>query len=845
MMERRDSTATDGNPAQRLQEETMPGGALSGIRVLDLSEGIAGPFCAQLMSQFGADVTRVESPVGDWTRTIGPFPLDIPDRDRSGTHLLLNAGKQAVVLDPGSGEGRAQCVELLKTADVLLQDTQTSALAKLELGDAELNAINPNLIVTSVGPFGDSGPYKMLPATDLTLTAMSGLLLGTGELQREPLAGTLMRAGHVTGYMAYCGSLAALRSRRRIGKGQKVDVCGFEAMIANCEHVATIYSYNGTNWLRQGNRRTTVHPAGIYPCRDGYVQLYLLREDQWQRFCEVIARPELLGDEHFNRNRDRVAHADEVDEIISEWFARHDKLQIELLCQAHRVPVSMVANPDDLFHSAHLKARNYWVEVPDRSVGLSHLPGAPFKLPASPWRFRSPPPSNGVAEGSAISGTRRSPPLRRHHDRAAAAPARDGKPVDKPLSGVRMLDLSAAWAGPFCTRILGYLGAEIIKVESPSRPDLARGEKRPAGFHERYPEREHGARPWNRNLYFNSLNHNKRSVILDLATERGLQLARRLIAKCDGVIENFSARVMDKLGIGYDDLVKVNPDVIMLSMPGFGLSGPKRDYVAWGSTVEANSGLSNQIGYAGGRPYSSGMTFNDPFTGLVGAAAFFTALTYRDESSRGQHIDLSHQEAAIPLIGDVIVDYFMNGRLGGPVGNRHAAWAPQGVYRCSGADQWLALSVVTEDQWSALCRCTERDDWAVDAALASATGRHSRHDELDAGIGEWSSRLSRDSAWAALKAAGVPCGPAFNGEDLLRDPHLIARGFFKKLDHPDCGTRAYADLGLELSETPGSTDTVSPPFGADNDYVFKELLGLDENEVAALYRDNVSSLQPL
>jgi crotonobetainyl-CoA:carnitine CoA-transferase CaiB-like acyl-CoA transferase len=227
---------------------------------------------------------------------------------------------------------------------------------------------------------------------------------------------------------------------------------------------------------------------------------------------------------------------------------------------------------------------------------------------------------------------------------------------DRPLAGLRVLDLSAAWAGPLCTRILAFFGAEVVKVEGPDRVDVWRGSVRPRGFSERYPGGEHGERPWNRNAYFNTQNHGKYVCSLDLTHPKGLDLARRLAARSDVVVENFSVRVMAKLGLDFPVLRALNPRIILLSMPGFGLTGPARDYVAWGPTIEAASGMCHLIGYRDGPPVTTGMAFNDPLSGLAGCSALLTALAHRDRTGEGQHVELSQQEAAVGLLGEAMLD---------------------------------------------------------------------------------------------------------------------------------------------------------------------------------------------
>ena len=814
---------------------------IADLRVLDLSQGVAGPFCAKLMADFGADVVKAEPPEGDWARTSGPFPEDRPHHEKSGRFLYLNTNKRGMVVDLRDAAGRALLHEMIAEVDVVVESCLPGTVESSAVQYAALSRINPRLVLTSVTPFGRTGPYRDYPATDLTVAAMSGLLLATGEPDREPLSGAGPRSSYVTGYMAYIATLAALRARQWTGSGQHVDISALESTVAVIECFTTLNAYTGEDWRRHGNRRTHIHPSSIFRCRDGYVQLHLLREEQWQNFCRVMEREDLLVDSRFLLNVDRVRHAQEVDAEIIPWFLARSKVDVERMCQEKRVPAVMVADPESLAVSPHLVSREFWVEATHPVAGMLKYPGAPFKLPASPWRLRSTAPCLGADAVSISADWSRERTQARNVRREAGDKARCRV---RPLDGVRILDLTAAWAGPFCTRVLAYLGAEVVKVEGPDRPDIWRGAVHPKGFRERYPNHDYGRRPWNRNANFNSQNHNKRACVLDLTHPRGLELVKRLAAISDGVAENFSARVMQKLGLSYAELKSLKNDIIMLSMPGFGLTGPQKDWVAWGPTIEANAGMCNFIGYREGPPVSTGYAFNDPVAGLAGCAAFLTALAYRDSSGAGQHIDLSHQEVAVGLLGEAMLDYFMNGRTGDRIGNRHPSWAPQGCYPCSGVDRWLTLSITDERQWRALCDCLGRPDWAQDQRLATAAGRRACHDQLDEWIAAWTSARERDAAWLLLLAAGVPAGPARTSTELSRDPQLHARHFFDELDHPDCGRHPYPGLGLNLEATPGHVDWVSPPFGEHNEYVFKELLQLTEREIAELYELGISAHEP-
>lgn len=813
---------------------------LSGLRVLDLSEGVAGPFCTKLMADFGADVLKIEPPAGDWTRSIGPFPQDAPHPEKSGLFLNLNTSKRGRVLDLSSSQNREGLRDLIAGADVLVESYAPALAAKLGLEYNLLARSNPALVMTSITPFGQTGPYRDYPASDFTLTAISGFLYATGEPDREPIAGAGYRSSYMTGYMAYIATLAALRARRETSRGQHVDISAMEATTTILENFTTINAYTGKNWTRQGNRRGHVHPASVYPCRDGFVQAFLLGEDQWQNLCRVIGREDLLGNPRYALNADRVLHADEIDAILIPWFMQRTKEEIENICQKSRITVGMVAEPADLLASLHLAAREFWVEATHPVAGTLPYPGMPFKLPESPGRIRNTAPC--LVDGKVQEDTSSRQWISPRPSRQDELPMPQAN--TKPLAGIRILDLTSAWAGPLTTRTLACLGAEVIKIEGPTRHDISRGRLPPKGFTERYPNSEYGERPWNRNAYFNTLNYNKFDCVLDVTHPRGLELAKRLVTASDVVAENFSARVMGKLGLGYPTLQALNPNIILLSMPGYGLTGPQRDWVAWGPTVEANAGMCHLIGYRDGPPLSSGFNFNDPLSGLTGCAALLTALAHREAGGSAQHIDVSHHETAICLIADTIMDYSMNKRSGGRMGNRHAAWAPQGCYRCAGDDRWIAITIATDDQWQVFCRCIERPDWAADAGLATAAGRRARHDELDAGIADWTRTRERETIWKQLIGQDVLAAPVYSGADLNHDPHLAARRFFTELDHPDCGTYPYPGLGFKLSGTPVGIDRISPSFAEHNDYVFRTLLGLTEREIAELYDLGITSDKP-
>jgi crotonobetainyl-CoA:carnitine CoA-transferase CaiB-like acyl-CoA transferase len=413
-----------------------------------------------------------------------------------------------------------------------------------------------------------------------------------------------------------------------------------------------------------------------------------------------------------------------------------------------------------------------------------------------------------------------------------------------PLTGVRVLDFTSAWAGPFATRALSFLGAEVIKVEGPARMDIWRGDLR-GGYATRYPDLEPGKRPYNRNVFFNTQNHDKLSLVLDLKHADGRAIALRLAAVSDVVIDNFSPGVLVSLGLGYAELLKVRPDVIMVEMPAYGNDGPVAQNIAIGPNMEAMAGMSLLMGYGDGVPVLSGIAYLDPVGGLFGAAAVMTALTYRQRTGRGQYVEVPQREAALHWVGEQLLDFVENGRKPSPMGNHRGGAAPHDAYPSEGGpDEFVAIAVFTDAQWQALCETIDRPDLASDVRFATVPSRWANQSLLDVPISAWTSLHDKHTAARLLQDHGVPAAPVNNGKDIANDPHLRARGFFTTLEHPDAGTHAYSGLAYRLRDTPGAMRAAAPAFGQHNRQVLIGLLGMPEDEVDELERGGVIGSEP-
>ena len=811
---------------------------LADLVVVELATGIAGPYAGKLFADYGADVLKVEPPDGDPSRSEGSREGERPEPESSPLFTHLNANKRSIVLDLESPEApdSATLDELLATADLVIESRHPSEPPSDTLDPEAIRARHPHLVVTSVTPFGRTGPYAAWHGGEIVAYAMGGPMNATGAPEREPikLAGNIVQ--YQCGAVAAVASLGAVLEAATSREGSHVDVANFETQAASIDRRMALTMgqiFMGHNGQREGGNRIGVVPAGVYPTADGYCQI-VFAPNWMPRVAAMLDHDELSQ---------RLASPDwmddlEVPEILAEaiftWTVQRTKQEAMEDAQASQLAVMPLNETTDVLDDAHLAQRDYWNRYEHESLGVVTAPGPQIRM-ADGWDHRRAAPRLGQHNSEIRSTTRRPRPQSRG--------ATDRR---LPLEGLRVLDLTVVWAGPLTTMLLGDLGAEVIRLDNPNLfPTATRGAiPRPREGHVRdlgqywgvFPNGEAGERPWNRVGAFVIHARGKRSATVDLRTDLGRETFYRLVEQSDVFVENNSAKVLAQLGLDHEELRRRNPRLITLRMPSLGLDGPYRDYIGFGAHMEALCGLSSLRGYRDLDPSALDATyFMDPASGAAGAFAVMAALRRRETTGVGELIELAQAENLLNYVGEYIIDASVTGRPHERHGNRHPHRAPQGCYPTEGDDNWIVISVADDEAWKRLVLQMGSPSWAG-GDLDREAARRERHDEIDEWIAQWTAGYAAMELATQLQMHGIEAAPVMNEHDLVNDPHLAQRGFFRPNSSVDVPESKFSG---HLWRWDGPDLTWGPlnVMGADNDYVYRDVLDLTDDEMAQLEAD--------
>jgi crotonobetainyl-CoA:carnitine CoA-transferase CaiB-like acyl-CoA transferase len=774
---------------------------LGGLCVLDCSDP-SGWLTGRILADFGADVALVEPPGGH------------PGRARRFAFASLNAGKRSVIAELKAAAGLERVREWVRDADVVIES------GRPELAALRETAPGTGSVWCAITPFGITGPKASWRASDLGVVAQAGTMFMTGDPDRAPLHSTFPTSWYHGCAEAAAAICAALHWREISGTGQLVDVSLQEAhLMANMSRVAQfpLTSDAGSRagaLMRVG--RTTQRE--IWPCADGFVSFGLRggparipglkRLVAWM--TEEGAAPVALTERDWDSYSHTTLTQDEVDEIsdaFARFFAAKTMTELYRAALERGLMLAPANTAGEILAGAQAAARDFFVELDDPDLG---------RIPLA-RRF--------VAVDG-VPGATRPAPYAGEHD--------DAGPWDRPVrrvgrlrggvrrrafGGVHVLEFGAGAAGPLTTRYLADHGATVIRVESRSRPDFLRLYAITSS------QRTLEASPM-----FAAFNCNKLAITLNLKHSEGRALALKLVEWADVVAENFAPGAMERFGLGYEDLVAVRPDLIMISTCLHGQTGPERDYPGFGGQGSALSGFNHLTGWPDREPLGPYGTITDSLAPRFAAAAVGAALVRRRRTvTMGARLDLSQVECAVYSLGETIVEHAVTGSAPGRLGNRSREAAPHGAFRCAGDDRWIAIAIWSDDEWSRLVEAMGSPA-RTNARFATAAGRLEHVDEVERHLEDWTRSQDRDGLAARLQSLGLEACPVADLEDCYHDPQLAHRGHFRPMDHPVLGRHDYETLGFRLSACPPEFTRPGPTLGRDNAEVYKGILGLPEEE---------------
>jgi benzylsuccinate CoA-transferase BbsF subunit len=806
--------------------------ALSGTKVLEWAQLAAGPYCAKLLADLGAEVIKVERPeIGDEARHRGPFLHNIPHPDKSLLFLYLNTNKLGATLDIESAADREKFVELVKWADIIIEDNPPQTLDRLKLTYEYLRKINPRLIMTSITPFGQTGPYRNYKAYPINTYAGGGLGYLSPQVEGDSAQPPVKMGGffseYACGLVGAVGTLAALYVQRLSEMGQQVDISKQEAILSLCRVQVDRYPNEGIIQSRSDSGRgfTT-----IFQCKDEYAVTITTQPHEWEALAKLIGSSEWVNDQRFQDRDFLLQNWNEITRQVSDWMINQSTEDIYRQGQALGCPITPIMTAKDIVNSEQSIARQFFVELDHPVTGSLKYPSAPYHFSVTPPKLERPAPLLGQHTEEVFSKLLNSnrQDVSIAQDTMRLFSTRDNK-KRTPLQGIRVADFSWAWAGAHATELLAFLGAEVIKIESLKRIDFTRMFSFTTG------QKFEGV---NESRVFNDINLGKLSIRLNLSQPKAIELAKKLVSISDVVMQNMRPGVMERLGLGYEALKKIKQDIIYLSSSARGTTGPERTYSGYAPNFAAWGGISYITGNPNGKPaFIAGEI--DLLSAITSTFAILAALNYRLKTGKGQYIDLSSAEAMNVLIGEVLMDYTANGKIQTRNGNLDELMAPHNFYRCKDEDKWISIAVATDEEWQTFCNVFGNPSLAKEQRFSTANNRWQNQEELDKLIENWTVNYNHYELMEMLQKAGIAAMPCFNAEDLFNNSHLKHRQCWTKTIHHVLGEQVVLSPPWKLSTTPAHINSPAPLFGQYEDYVFKELMGLTSDEISLLEQKKV------
>jgi crotonobetainyl-CoA:carnitine CoA-transferase CaiB-like acyl-CoA transferase len=815
--------------------------ALADLRVLELSSGVAAEYCGKLLADFGARVIKVEATAGGAkTRAMGPFAAGADSREGSGLFAYLNTNKQSVALDAASPRDHEALRSLIDTVDVLIDDHPKGWLEDLGVDPATCSTRRPAFIVCSITPFGYEAPAALQIARSINV--LHGSWGYHSPCHADPAKPPLSGVGrflpdYESGLVAALALAAAVYWRESSGCGQFIDISQQASMASLVDYVLG-QMVAGT--MEVSARRQAYDlggPATFFECRDGYVYLWMSEPGHWSGMSTLMGEPAWMR-EYPERWLELNITPERIDRCrgeIAGWMKDQNKSEVASRAQKLGVPLVPVNTMEDVFRSSQMEFRKFFAQIEHPTLGKLHYPTVPYRLSATPARIDRPAPLLGqhtdevlrevardlAARTGAPPGESRALDVPEAPRAAEHRPPGERAPLGGPLQGVRVLEVTKIWAGPYTGKLLAFLGAEVIRVESYDSLDATRA---------------FGNKDINDAPGFQAINPGKYSVQLSMKGEEGRRLVRELAKVSDIFIENLRPGAAQRMGLGYEALRAVKRDIIAVSMSMHGNEGPLSYQTGYAPCFSALAGICHMAGYEGGPPVLLNQRYGDSSYGTAAAYAAVIALLHRHRTGEGQFVDVSAVESLTAMLGDCFMDYFVTGRVPERQGARHPEMAPHGLYPCADGE-WISIAVQADEEWRALCEAM--DPPALAGRYPDLRSRRENVRELDAKLSAWTgTRTARELA-EELRSRGVAAFKSLNSIDLVSDETLWQREFYSHVT--DRAQRSIPIVGApwRMSATPPSIGRAAPHLGEQNDYVLGDLLGLSAEQRQRLAAEKV------
>jgi crotonobetainyl-CoA:carnitine CoA-transferase CaiB-like acyl-CoA transferase len=794
---------------------------LSGTKVIELSSGLAGAFCAKSLADAGADVIKVEDPLGDGMRRRCRVDTESPPAEDGALFRFLNQSKRSVVIDTAAVADCRALEGLLSESDVIIWSPGSQVAQADSQRPARLAERYRESVVCAITPFGLNSSWTGRPASDLVIQAWAGAVGHRGGISGPPVAVGGEMSEWACGVFATVAVLTSLYRARTSGGGELLDVSLLESAATSgaLAHPVTFASVAGRP-LRDGR---IFNLPGIYRAKDGWVGFMVITGQQWHDFCVLVDHPEWIEDSTLLYVEHRLNRFDELHSAIAGRLSTRTVDEVLELAEVLRVPAAPIGDGSSTPDFPQSRAAGMFESAPDASF-VQPVPW--YRIPAAPPRRRPrPAPELGSHREAASDWKRQSP------DRANVHAG------GLPLAGLRVADLTAFWAGPTAGRYMASMGADVIRVESPKRMDGFRSTIRPDD--ERW---------WEWSPMVAAINVGKRHLGLDLSSPKGRDVLLTLIDKCDVLIENFTPRVLENWRIDHEILVARNPSLLVVRMPAYGLSGPWRDRPGYAQTIEMASGLAWTTGFPEGPPVlPNGQV--DPLGGNLTLIGLLLALEHRRRGGSGGLVEVPLFASALAISAEPVVEYSARGHVIGRNGNRHATFAPQGVYACGGSDGregWVAISVTSDDAWYAFRAVLGNPPWAMSPLLEQSHSRIAAHDMIDQHLAQWCAERASDDIVAVLWANGVAVAKVLMPHEQMQAEPLADGRFYEELDHPVLGPAPYQTFPVRFSRmAPPFIRRRSPLFGEHNLEILTEVAGLELSAIRELEQLGIVSQRPM